>query len=416
MAELEKPRLGVAMIGHAFMGRVHSQAWRSASRFFDLPMEPRMRVLVGRDAQRSKQAAQRLGWVESATDWRRVLERKDVDLIDICTPGDTHAEIAAAALEAGKHVLVEKPMANSVAEAERMNDAAHRARAQGIHAMVGFTYRRVPALKLAQELIAEGRIGEVRQVRAQYLQDWLGDETAPLSWRLDKARAGSGALGDIGAHIVDLTCFLTGQRFAGVSGMLDTIVAERPVAAAAAVAAGGIGGGSGGLGGGPGASAEASGTAARGPVTVDDAALVTARLSSGAPVILEASRFAWGRKNALRIEVSGSRGAVSFDFEDMNVLHYYDATQPARTAGFTRIMATEPEHPYLEAWWPAGHGLGYEHGFTHQVVDLVRGIAAGKDPRPSFEDGLHVQRVLEAVERSSGAAHQWTEIHDHERR
>ncbi|MBO0595554.1 Gfo/Idh/MocA family oxidoreductase [Nesterenkonia sp. E16_7] len=416
MAEGEKPRLGVAMIGHAFMGRVHSQAWRSAARYFDLPMEPRMRVLVGRDAQRSKQAAQRLGWVESATDWRRVLERKDVDLIDICTPGDTHAEIAEAALAAGKHVLVEKPMANSVPEAQRMNDAAHRARAHGIHAMVGFTYRRVPALKLARELIAEGRIGEVRQVRAQYLQDWLGDESAPLSWRLDKTRAGSGALGDIGAHIVDLTCFLTGERFAGVSGMLDTIVAERPLAAAVGVAAGGIGGSEGELGGGLGSPAEASGTVGRGPVTVDDAALVTARLSSGAPVILEASRFAWGRKNALRIEVSGSRGAVSFDFEDMNVLHYYDATQPARTAGFTRILATEPEHPYLEAWWPPGHGLGYEHGFTHQVVDLVRGIAAGEDPRPSFEDGLHVQRVLEAIERSSGAAHQWTEIHDQERR
>lgn len=152
-----------------------------------------------------------------------------------------------------------------------------------------------------------------------------------------------------------------------------------------------------------------------GQVTVDDAALVTARLISGAPVILEASRFAWGRKNALRIEISGSRGAVSFDFEDMNVLHYYDATQ-GRTAGFTRILATEPEHPYLEAWWPPGHGLGYEHGFTHQVVDLVRGIAAGEDPRPSFEDGLHVQRVLEAIEHSSGTAQQWTEIHDQERR
>ncbi|GAA1114692.1 Gfo/Idh/MocA family protein [Nesterenkonia jeotgali] len=415
MVERDKPRLGVAMIGHAFMGRVHSQAWRSASRFFDLPMEPRMRVIVGRDAQRSKQAAQRLGWVESATDWRRVLERKDVDLVDICTPGDTHAEIAEAALAAGKHVLVEKPMANSVAEAQRMTEAAALARARGIHAMVGFTYRRVPALKLAQELISEGRIGEVRQVRAQYLQDWLGDETAPLSWRLDKTRAGSGALGDIGAHIVDLTYFLTGQRFAGVSGMLDTIVAERPLAAKVAVAAGGIGGSGGGLGSGLGTAVEAPDAVGMGPVTVDDAALVTARLTSGAPVILEASRFAWGRKNALRIEISGSRGAVSFDFEDMNVLHYYDATQPARTSGFTRILATEPEHPYLEAWWPPGHGLGYEHGFTHQVVDLVRGIAAGEDPRPSFEDGLHVQQVLEAIQHSSGASHQWTEIHDQER-
>lgn len=400
MAERAKPRLGVAMIGHAFMGRTHSHAWRSAPRFFDLPLEPQMKVMVGRDQSRAEAAASTLGWAEVSTDWRAVLERKDVHLIDICTPGDTHAEIAEAALDAGKHVLVEKPMANSVAEAERMYAAAERARPQGVHAMVGFTYRRVPALQLARELILEGRIGEVRQVRAQYLQDWLADESTPLSWRLDKERAGSGALGDIGAHIIDLTYFLTGQRFAGVSGLLDTIVAERPVADQNSTGAGlahGVAG------------------AERGPVTVDDAALVTGRLESGAPVILEASRFAWGRKNAMRIEISGSRGALCFDFEEMNVLHHYDATTPARTAGFTRILATEPDHPFVDAWWPPGHGLGYEHGFTHQIVDLVRGIAADEDPRPSFEDGLHVQRVLDAITRSSGAANQWTAVHEFER-
>lgn len=394
MAERAKPRLGVAMIGHAFMGRTHSHAWRSAPRFFDLPLEPEMKVLVGRDQPRAEAAASTLGWAEVSTDWRAVLEREDVHLIDICTPGDTHAEIAEAALDAGKHVLVEKPMANSVAEAERMHAAAQRARPQGVHAMVGFTYRRVPALQLARELILEGRIGEVRQVRAQYLQDWLADDAVPLSWRLDKERAGSGALGDIGAHIVDLTYFLTGQRFAGVSGLLDTIVAERPVAEQA----------------GAGLSNGVAG-AERGPVTVDDAALVTGRLELGAPVILEASRFAWGRKNAMRIEISGSRGALCFDFEEMNVLHHYDATTSARTAGFTRILATEPDHPFVDAWWPPGHGLGYEHGFTHQIVDLVRAIAADEDPRPSFEDGLHVQRVLDAITRSSGAANQWTAVH-----
>jgi len=402
MAHSTRPPLGVAMIGHSFMGRAHSQAWRSASRFFNLPLEPQMRVLVGRDAWKARTAASTLGWVESCTDWRAVLDREDVHLVDICTPGDTHAEIAAAALEAGKHVLVEKPMANSVAEAEGMVAAARQARLGGIHAMVGFTYRRVPALALARELIAEGRIGEVRQVRAAYLQDWLADAEVPLSWRLDKSRAGSGALGDIGAHIVDLTYFLTGEQFAGVSGMLDTIVEERPLAEATLEHEGGLGG-------------VASKTGALGAVTVDDAALITGRLTSGASVILEASRFAWGRKNALRIEVSGSAGAISFDFEDMNVLQYYDATGSSRTAGFTRILATEPEHPYVESWWPPGHGLGYEHGFTHQVVDLVRGIAAGEDPTPSFEDGLHVQRVLDAIERSSGAANQWTSVLDYER-
>lgn len=386
-----RPPLRVALIGHAFMGRTHSQAWRTAPRFFDLPMTAEMAVLVGRDAQRTQAAADKLGWAEASTDWRAVLERDDVDLVDICTPGDSHAEIAEAALGAGKHVLVEKPLANSVEEAEAMAAAARRARESGVRSMVGFTYRRVPALQLARQLIEQGRIGDVRQVRAQYLQDWLADPEAPLAWRLDKERAGSGALGDIGAHIIDMTCFLTGERFAGVSGMLETFVHERPIAEASS-----------------GLSATAG--AGRGPVTVDDAALATGRLISGAPVILEATRFAWGRKNAMRIEVSGTRGALAFDFEEMNILHHYDAEEPAATAGFRRIIVTEPEHPYLEAWWPPGHGLGYEHGFTHQAVDLVRSIAAGKDPTPSFDDGLHVQRVLDAVERSSRTQNRWTQI------
>ena len=217
-------RLGVAMIGHSFMGRTHSQAWRTAPRFFDLPLNPEMAVLVGRNAERAQAAAEKLGWAEAQTDWRAVLERDDVDLVDICTPGDSHAEIAEAALEAGKHVLVEKPLANTVEEAESMAAVARRAREFGVRASVGFTYRRMPAMQLARQLVAEGRIGEIRQVRAQYLQDWLADAQEPLGWRLDKEKAGSGALGDIGAHIVDMTCFLTGQRFAGVSGMLETFV------------------------------------------------------------------------------------------------------------------------------------------------------------------------------------------------
>jgi predicted dehydrogenase len=257
--------------------------------------------------------------------------------------------------------------------------------------MVGFTYRRVPALSLARELVAEGRIGEVRQVRAQYLQDWLADPEAPLSWRLDRDKAGSGALGDIGAHIVDLTQYLTGQRFAGVSGMLETFVTERPVAESFSGLSG-------------------TGGTERGPVTVDDAALFTGRLTGGAPVVLEATRFAWGRKNAMRIEITGTRGALAFDFEDMNLLHLYDATEEPRTAGFRRIVVTEADHPYMAGWWPPGHGLGYEHGFTHQVVDLVRAVAAGEDPAPSFEDGLHVQRVLDAVERSHRNRSTYTEV------
>ncbi|MGY1809014.1 Gfo/Idh/MocA family protein [Blastococcus sp. SYSU D00669] len=385
------PTLGVGLIGYAFMGAAHSQAWRTAPHFFDLPLQPELRVLVGRDKARLEDAAARLGWQETETDWRRLLERDDVDLVDVCTPGDTHAEIAIAALEAGKHVLCEKPLANTVAEGEAMAEAAARAAARGVRSMVGFTYRRVPAIGLARQLVAEGRLGEIRHVRAQYLQDWIADPSAPMSWRLEKDKAGSGALGDIGAHIIDLAQYITGQAITGVSGMLETFVKERPLAAAGG-ALSGVGG------------------EGVGQVTVDDAAAFLARFDGGAFGVFEATRFATGRKNAIRIEINGSEGSVAFDFEDMNVLHFLDATGPAATAGFRRIVVTEPDHPYVAAWWPAGHGLGYEHGFTHQVVDLLTAIAAGEDPTPSFADGLQVQRVLAAVERSAADHSTFTAI------
>ncbi|NYI76335.1 Gfo/Idh/MocA family protein [Nocardioides panzhihuensis] len=386
----QKATLGVGMIGYAFMGAVHSHAWRSAHRFFDLPLTPRMQVVCGRDATRVAEAATRFGWEESATDWRDVIARDDVDLVDVCTPGDTHAEIAIAALEAGKHVLCEKPLANSVAEAERMAAAAAVAAERGVRTMVGFTYRRVPAIALAKKLVADGRLGELHHVRAQYLQDWLADPEAPLSWRLDKSKAGSGALGDIGAHVIDLTQHITGDRIQEVSGMLETFVKERPVAEDSS-----------------GLSATAG--AGRGPVTVDDTALFLARFAGGAVGSFEATRFATGRKNAIRIEINGSKGSLAFDFEDMNVLHFHDATLPDTEAGFRRIVVTEPEHQWVSGWWPPGHGLGYEHGFTHQVVDLVRALGDDTDPAPNFADGLQVQRVLAAVETSSDTR-TWQEI------
>src|SRR3954451_17328144 len=224
-----RPTIGVGLVGYAFMGAAHSQAWRTAPRFFDLPLHPAMTVLAGRDAAKVADAAARLGWSSTETDWRRVIERDDVDLVDVCTPGDTHAEIAIGALEAGKHVLCEKPLANSVAEAEAMAEAAARAATKGVRSMVGFTYRRVPAIAFARQLVAEGRLGQIRHVRAQYLQDWIADPAAPMSWRLDRDKAGSGALGDIGAHIVDLTQYLTGERLTGVSAMLETFVRQRPL-------------------------------------------------------------------------------------------------------------------------------------------------------------------------------------------
>ena len=289
-------------------------------------------------------------------------------------------------------MLCEKPLANTVAEAEAMAAAAERAAARGVRSMVAFNYRRVPAIALARRFVAEGRLGELRHVRAQYLQDWITDPEFPLVWRLRKDKAGSGALGDIGSHIVDTTQFVTGQTVTGVSAITETFVSERPLAEESAGLAAG-------------ASGEATGS-----VTVDDAALFVGRLSGGALASFEATRFATGRKNSMRIELNGSHGSLAFDFESMNELWFHDNTLPAEEAGFRRVLVTEGGHPYVGAWWPPGHGLGYEHTFTHEVKDFLEAIGEGRDPAPSFADGLRVQRVLAAVEASAADESRWTAI------
>ncbi|MDQ0752592.1 putative dehydrogenase [Streptomyces africanus] len=381
--EAGKPPLRVGMVGYAFMGAAHSQGWRTAGRVFDLPLNPVQAVICGRDATAVRAAADRHGWASTETDWRALVERDDIDLVDICTPGDSHAEIALAALAAGKHVLCEKPLANTVEEATSMVRAAEEAYRRGQIAMVGFNYRRVPATAQARRMVAEGRLGALRHVRVTYLQDWLVDPQFPLTWRLRKEQAGSGSLGDLGAHIIDLAQYLVGERLAGVSALTETFVRRRPLPTGAT----------------SGLSAVSS--AGTGEVTVDDAALFTARFPSGALASFEATRYATGRKNALRIELNGERGSLAFDLERLNELSFHDGTEPGAEAGFRRILVTEPDHPYLDAWWPPGHGLGYEHTFVHQARDLVHAIAEGRRPEPSFADGLQVQRVLAAVEESA---------------
>ncbi|WP_086846165.1 Gfo/Idh/MocA family protein [Streptomyces coeruleofuscus] len=381
--EAGKPPLRVGMVGYAFMGAAHSQGWRTAGRVFDLPLNPVQAVICGRDAAAVRAAADRHGWASTETDWRALVERDDVDLVDICTPGDSHAEIALAALAAGKHVLCEKPLANTVEEATTMVRAAEEAHRRGQVAMVGFNYRRVPATALARRMVAEGRLGRLRHVRVTYLQDWLVDPEFPLTWRLRKEQAGSGSLGDLGAHIIDLAQYLVGERLAGVSALTETFVRQRPLPTGATSGLSAV---------------SAAGT---GEVTVDDAALFTARFPSGALASFEATRYATGRKNALRIELNGERGSLAFDLERLNELSFHDGTAPTAEAGFRRILVTEPDHPYLDAWWPPGHGLGYEHTFVHQARDLVHAIAEGRRPEPSFADGLQVQRVLAAVEESA---------------
>jgi predicted dehydrogenase len=364
--------LGVAMIGYAFMGKAHSNAWRNVASYFDVPAFEQ-KVLVGRDAAGVAAAAAKYGWAESTTDWRTAIERDDIQIVDICAPGWMHAEIAMAALEAGKHVLLEKPLANTLAEAEAMTEAARVARGKGVQSMVGFNYRCVPALALAKELVAEGRLGTIRHVRAAYLQDWLADETAPMTWRLKKETAGSGALGDIASHAIDQVLFLLGDQVTEVSGRTQTFTTHRP------------------------------GASGLEEVTVDDAAWATLSLASGAIASVEVSRVATGQKNSLKLEIYGEKGSLLFDLENLNELRFLDATVPAREQGFRRILVNEPEHPYLKAWWPQGHIIGWEHTFTHEIRDFLLAIDTGTQPSPSFEDGLAVQRILDAIEESAAA-------------
>jgi len=371
------------MAGYAFMGRAHSQAWRNVASFFELPYRPRLAAICGRDPDAVAAAAARLGWAATETDWKRLVHRDDVDLVDACTPGSSHAEISIAALEAGKHVLCEKPLANTVDEARAMAAAAERAAARGVRAMVGFNFRRVPAVALARELVGAGRVGAIRHVRAAYLGAHLLDPEFPLVWRLRASEAGSGALGDLGAHAIDLAQHVAGDRITGVSALTETFVPERPLP-----------GGGGRLG----------------PVTVDDAALFIARFGGGAVALLEATRFATGHDEGLRVEVNGELGSLVWELGAFNELRFFDATDDPATQGFRRIQVTRSVHPYAAAWWPEGHSIGYEHTFTHEVRDLLEAIAAGRDPAPTFADGLQVQQVLDAVQRSAASGSAWTEV------
>ena len=373
MGDTSSRPLGVAVVGYSFMGKAHSNAWRNVGAFHPECPPVRQQVLVGRDPSAVKEAADRYGWAESATDWRSIIERDDIDVVDICTPGHLHHDIALAALEAGKHVLVEKPLANSLAEAEAMVAAADLAERRGVLGMVGFNYRRVPALALARELIAAGRIGDVRQVRAAYLQDWLADASAPMTWRLRRETAGSGALGDLGSHVVDQVQTLLGSPVTSASGHLHTFVTSR------------------------------DGEAGPEPVTVDDAAWATLGTASGAVASVEVSRMATGRKNGLTIEVYGTAGSLSFDLERLNEL-CVQVELGGPLAGQRRVLVTEESHPYLSAWWPPGHTLGWDHTFTSQAADFLTAVATGTSPSPSFAEGLAVQRVLAAIEQSAAGS------------
>ncbi|MES1165649.1 MAG: Gfo/Idh/MocA family oxidoreductase [Verrucomicrobiota bacterium] len=374
---MAKRRLNVAMIGYDFMGRAHANAWRQITPFFaDAPFEPLLKVVVGRTQEKVQAAAARLGFAEWATSWQDVVARQDIDIVDICTPGDAHAPIAVAAAEAGKAILCEKPLANTVADAQRMADAARKA---GVVNMVCHNYRRVPAVALAKRLLEEGQLGDIHHYRGLYLQDWIVDPNFPRVWRLQKARAGSGSLGDILSHTMDLSRYLVGEP-TEVSGLLKTFVTERPLP---------------------------EDPRQHGKVDVDDSAQALVKFDSGAVGYYEGTRFAPGRKNYNRFEINGSKGSLVWDLERLNELQVYVESGPL--SGFRTVSVTDSKHPYVAAWWPPGHIIGYEHSFTHTVYDFLRGIADGRSPRPDFDDGLKNQRVLDAIERSA-ATQRWVTV------
>jgi predicted dehydrogenase len=371
-------RLNVGLIGYQFMGKAHSNAYRQVNRFFDLPIQIGMRTICGRTEAGVKSAAETFGWERYETDWRKVIADPEIHIIDVSTPGDTHCEIACAAAEAGKIVFCEKPIGNTLEEAERMLAAVKKA---GVPHAIFHNYRKAPAVALAKQMISGGRLGEIHHMRAVYLQDWIADPNFPLVWRLQKEKAGSGAHGDICAHIIDLGRHLMGE-FAEVSGMLHTFVKKRPLVGATDDRLG------------------ASASAEMGDVTVDDASAFICSFKSGAIGTFEASRFAVGRKNHNRFEINGSKGSVVFNLERMNELEYYDAGAAAGLQGFSLIQATEGGHPYAGHYWPTGHIIGYEHTFVNLVADALIAIDKGEMPTPNFVDGYENQRVLDAVERS----------------
>ena len=382
----EAPKLGVGMLGYSFMGKAHTNGYKKLPYFFyPPPAIPVLKGICGRNQAAVEEAAERFGYEYGTTDWKRLIDDPEIRIFDNNGPNNVHMEPCLAALEAGKHTIVEKPLAMDVAQARTMVEAADKAATGGVKSMVSFSNRFSPAVLLAKRLIEEGKIGEVYHFRAAFLQDWLVDPNFPLAWRLKKEVSGSGVLGDLNAHSLDMARFLTGLEISEVVGASSTFVKKRPIPLEASGLAG-------------------KGGEEMGQVTVDDASLGIFRLSNGALGSIEATRFATGRKSLWQIEVYGSRGAVVFELTQNNLLQYFSLDDPLETQGFRTILVTEAEvHDFIKHWWPPGHMLGWEHHHCHTIFHFVNCVANDLEVSPwgaTFEDGLRVQLVLEALERS----------------
>jgi predicted dehydrogenase len=356
--------IAIGMIGYKFMGKAHSNAYRQISQFFDLPLKPRLKTICGREKSKVETMASRWGWEDTVTDWRAIVDDPEIRIVDICSPNNTHHDIAIAAFEAGKIVACEKPLAMNGREAEQMAAAARKS---GQINTVWFNYRRVPAIAFARQLIDEGRIGRVYHFRANYLQDWTMDPNVPLLWRMDKDIAGSGVTGDLHSHIVDISNFLCGE-IESVAGTSTIFVGERERP-----------------------------EGGRSKIEIEDASIFVCKYRDGALGHFEATRFANGRKNANIFEVNGEFGSLYFDLEDMSRLWYFDSREPKHIQGWREISVWEEVHPYMKHWWVPGCAIGYEHTFGNQAADLINAVAGNKPMQPNFDDGLKCQLVLDAV-------------------
>ncbi len=389
---MQKKQLNIGMIGYSFMGKAHSFGYKNLKVFYpDVQYQPVMKLICGRKKAGVVQAQQQYGWEEYATDWRKVIERDDIDVVDICAPGDTHVLMAVAAAKAGKHIFCEKPLANNLEDAKAMLRAVRKA---GVRHMVGFNYRTVPAIALAKRLIDEGYIGKIYHFRGKYLQDWIVDPDFPMVWRLDKKAAGSGPLGDLAAHTIDIANYLVGE-IDEVVAMEQTFCKFRPPPAKKIK--------------GTGLAVEAGEATRRVRVTVEDAVAFLAKYRNGAFGVFESSRFCAGRKNQNSFEINGSEGSIMFDFEDMNHLWFYSRKDPEFAQGFRQILVTEGCHEFAGAWWPPGHIIGYGETFVNEVYELCRSFEEDRNPTPDFLDGVRCQAVLDAVARSV-AENGWVKV------
>jgi predicted dehydrogenase len=378
---MAKKSLNIGVVGYGFMGRTHSNAFLQAPRFFDLPYQPVLKAVCARNAERAKAFAANWGYESIETDWRQLVQRSDIDLIDIASPNDTHAEIAVVAAKAGKMILCEKPLGRTAAEAKTMVDAVESAKTPN---MVWYNYRRVPALVLLKNLLDEGRFGRIFHYRSQFLQDWTISQDLPQGgeglWRLDASVSGSGVTGDLLAHNIDMALWLNGP-ITEVAAMTETFIKERKHTATGQIQS----------------------------VNIDDASAFLCRFQNGSTALFEATRYARGHKALFTLEINGERASARWDLHDLHRLEFFDHRDEGRLRGWKSIHITDGDHPYMKNWWVPGLQIGYEHTFIHQVADFLQAAGESREVAPTFRDGLAVDYVTDGV-LNSAKTKQWQPV------